>query len=412
MRRSSDLLSVVGGLDFQNDRSGLIRGIATGNWPRLLRLTDEAQLTLPLAIRRGDCLPANVRRRVDQNLTRNAERARRTRNLYQEIAERLRIRGVEFLVLKGMTHGNPYCDELAHRPQFDLDLYCPSEAMQAATETIASFGYEPIRPHRGAPADHLPAMIRRTGFQWKGDYYDPELPLTVELHFQFWNAGCEAFCVSGDDGFWSRRTKRDIGHCEIPALHPLDDLAYTTWHLVKHLLRGNLRLYHVYELAYYLDRTAEANSFWHDWRASATQRRIAEPIAFRLAHEWFGCRMHPVVQAEIELLPSAVDRWFSLFGSSPITSMECPNKDELFLHLALTERIGDRIRIAVRKLAPLNPPHVVMDAHAQANSARLRALRAAFFARFLMRRAVRHVRAWIPIVQSGFRWWRQAWRAA
>jgi hypothetical protein len=412
MRPSSDLLSVVRGLDFQDDRSEPIRGIAIGKWPRLLSLTDEAQLTLPLAIRRRDCLPPNVRDRADRNLARNAQRACQTRNLYRGIAERLLARGVEFLVLKGMTHGTPWCDDLAHRPQFDLDLYCPPEAMQPAAETIASLGYEPVRPQRGAPADHLPAMIRRTGFQWKGDYYDPELPLIVELHFRFWNPGHEAFCVSGADGFRARGTKRNIGDCEIPALHPLDDLAYTTWHLVKHLLRGNLRLYHVYELAHYLDRTASANSFWLDWQASAIQTRVAEPIAFRLAHEWFGCRIHPVVRGEIERLPTTVNRWFSMFVSSPITGMEHPNKDELFLHLALAQGLGQRVRIVAHKLVPLNPPHVVMDAHARTDTLRLRALRIAFRVQFLLRRALRHIRAWSPIVQSGLRWWRQAWRAA
>jgi len=412
MPPSSDLLSIVRGLDFQNDRSELIRGIASAKWNRLLNLTDEAQLTLPLGIRRRECLPPEIRGRVDRNLVRNAERARQIRNLYQDIAQRLQMRGVEFLVLKGMSHGDPYCDNLAHRPQFDLDLYCPPEAMQPASATIAALGYEPIRTQRGAPADHLPAMIRRTGFQWKGDYYDPELPVIVELHFRFWNPGREAFPVFGADGFWSRRTIHSIGEFEIPALHPLDDLTYTTWHLVKHLLRGNLRLYHVYELAHYLDRTASANSFWLDWQASAIETRIAEPIAFRLAHEWFGCRIHPVVLGEIERLPAAVDRWFSMFSLSPITGMESPNKDEMFLHLALANGLADRIRIVAHKLVPLNPPHVVMDAHVKTDNARLRALRVAFLVRFLLRRALRHIQAWSPIVQSGFKWWRRSWRPA
>jgi hypothetical protein len=409
-------MSVVGALDFQKDRGGLIRDIPVGRWPGLLPLTDEAQLTLPLAIRRRDCLPPEIQRRVDFNLARNAERAERTRRLYMNIERELRWRGVEFIVLKGMTHFPSFCDDLAHRPQFDIDLYCPPESIRIAAEAISALGYEPVGSGHTATADHLPAMIRKTGFRWRGDYYDPEMPLVVELHYRFWNPEREYFEVRGAEGFWSRRTRRIIPHrsgdCSVPALHAVDDLAFTTWHLVKHLLRGNLRLYHVYELAHFLHRTAAAELFWREWQASATETRTAEPIAFRLACEWFGCRIHPVVTDEIERLPPAVDRWFRLFAFSPVTARESPNKDELFLHLALARRPAERLRIAARKLIPPNPPRVVMDPHVKTASGSVRARRRIYLAGFLFSRAVRHIRSWSPVLQSGLRWWRQARRAA
>lgn len=114
----------------------------------------------------------------------------------------------------------------------------------------------------------------------------------------------------------------------------------------------------------------------------------------------------------MEHLPSAVDRWFRMFAFSPVTTMETLNKDELFLHLALAKGSSDRFRIAVRKLVPTNPPRVVMDAHVKTASAGIRAQRGIFRARFLLRRALRHIRSLSPVVQSGLRWWWQAWRAA
>ena len=71
--RPSHLISVVGALDFQRDRGDLIRDIPAEKWPQLLGLTDAAQLTLPLAIRRRDCLPPEIQSRVDRNLARNAD---------------------------------------------------------------------------------------------------------------------------------------------------------------------------------------------------------------------------------------------------------------------------------------------------------------------------------------------------
>jgi hypothetical protein len=412
MKGASALMSVLESLHFQEDRSDRIARISPEKWTGLLVLTDEAQLTLPLAIRHRSFLPRDVQSRVDLNIARSTERANRTRDAYVGIARELESRGVEFAVLKGMTHFPSYCDDLAHRPQFDVDLFFPRESIQTAVEVIAGLGYEAHGPTHRVTADHFPTMIRKTGFLWKGDYYDPELPLAVELHYRFWNPGREGFRVSGDDAFWSRRESRNIGGCMIPALHPADDLAYTTWHLVKHLLRGNLRLYHVYELAHFLNRMALADSFWNAWEAGTGEDRIAEPIAFRLASEWFGCRMHPVVRQEIDRLPAAVDRWFRLFAFSPVPNMEAPNKDELFLHLALLRGAVDRIRVTAHKFLPMSPPRVVMDAHVEDDTFRMRARRVAFFARFLLRRASHHVRAWSPIVQSGFRWWLAKWHTA
>ena len=49
-------------------------------------------------------------------------------------------------------------------------------------------GYEAVKEIAHNGSDHLPVMIRKTGWTWRGDYYDPEMPPSVELHFRFWNA--------------------------------------------------------------------------------------------------------------------------------------------------------------------------------------------------------------------------------
>ena len=47
---------------------------------------------------------------------------------------------------------------------------------------------------------------------------------------------------------------RDVEGLPIPTLHRADGLSYTTWHLARHLLRGDVRAYHVYELAHFLQQ--------------------------------------------------------------------------------------------------------------------------------------------------------------
>jgi hypothetical protein len=246
-------------------------------------------------------------------------------------------------------------------------------------------------------------MIRKNGYKWSGDYFDPALPLTVELHYQFWDAGRESFAVRSDEDFRARRTVRHVGDLDIPALHPVDCLSYATWHLVRHLVAGNLR---VYELAHFLHRTRDQNSFWREWEvANSPGPEVAERIAFRLAAEWFGCGMHPLVRESICQLPSDVERWFQMFAFSPIVAMERPNKDELFLHLSLVAARRDRFHIAAKRVFPVSAPRLVLDAHASSPDALMKARRIGFRARHICKRMLRHARSLWPVGRSAFRWW-------
>jgi Uncharacterised nucleotidyltransferase len=404
----SPLETVVRSLHFQDDRTDLLRSLPESVWPSLLHLTDEARLTLPLAIRCGANLPATVRRRVQQDLKRNAERYVRTVAEWREIATVLQRRGIEVVLLKGLTHWPFYCDDPAHRPQYDLDFYCPEESIHAAGEAITTLGYESSEArHEPSAQHHLRAMIRRSGFRWQGDYFDPALPLLVEPHFRFWDARTEFFGVRSTEAFWERRTTRTIGDLTVPALHPIDGLSYATWHATRHLLRGNLRLYHVYEIAHFLHGTHDHDAFWREWsQANAGPECVAEPIAFRLAVEWFGCRANVVVEEQIRQLPRPVSRWFELFSFSPVTAMERLNKDEIFLHLSLVAGRRERRQIATQRIFPRNPPNVVLDAHLPAVSAGLRIRRVTHKAGFLIRRAARHTGALWPVLRSGLKWWR------
>jgi hypothetical protein len=242
----------------------------------------------------------------------------------------------------------------------------------------------------------------------RGDYLDPALPLTVELHHRFWNPARESFAVRNSAGFWERRTVRKARNLEIPALDPIDCLAYATWHVARHLVHGSLRLFHVYEVACFLHETSGHDLFWHEWAGvNSDEHGTAEGITFRLATEWFGCQVHPVARGIIERLPEQVKVWFRLFGDSPVLAQERPNKDELFLHLALVKGRTDKVRIAAQRIFPRNPPPVVLDAHSTATGGGMAIRRAAFRARFLIKRAVRHTVALWPLARSAFRWWRE-----
>src|SRR5262245_15074848 len=167
-------------------------------------------------------------------------------------------------------------------------------------------------------------MVRKTGWQWRGDFFDPEIPPAIDLHFRFWDASTECFAVPGLDDFWSRREPGQVNGRPIPVLHLVDRLGYASLHVLRHLLRGSLRIYHVYELAYFLDRHAEDSSLWYAWhRFHAPELRRAQIISFRLAWKWFGGKIPAAVEEEAYHLP-----WMEAHAAAPVEGIFRPNKEE------------------------------------------------------------------------------------
>ena len=126
---SSGLLTIVRSLSFDHDRKSDLRSVRAAHWPRLLALTDRSQLTLPLGIRCPPELPEWVQERLAGNLRNNAIRHHRVLEAYEQVARAFSSEGVDFVVLKGLAQWPRYCDDLRHRPQYDLDLYCPPQAI-------------------------------------------------------------------------------------------------------------------------------------------------------------------------------------------------------------------------------------------------------------------------------------------
>jgi Uncharacterised nucleotidyltransferase len=400
---SPPLLTIVRSLSFGQDRRSDLGSIPAAEWRRLLDLTDRSQLTLPLAIRCRTELPKWVQERLAGNLQNNAIRHERILDAYQEVDRVLSSRDIDFMVLKGFAQWPHYCDDLRQRPQYDLDLYCPPDSIQPALEAIQSLGYEPFGGKARTATDHLPPLIRRTGWRANGDYYNTEMPLTIELHFRFWDEPNERFGVDSGKGFWERRATREIRGLTVPTLNGYDGLSYTAWHLVRHLVRGDVRAYHVYELGHFLQKTADDDLFWQDWRERKAST-LVEAIAFRLAVDWFECPVHPAVQELCRALPAPVKRWFDLFAFSPLRALERPNKDELFLHWSLVKGWPARLQIAKQRLLPVRFNPVIVDAHVAAPDWPLRLKRWAFGTWFMARRAFHHLRTLAPVMWNGMRW--------
>ena len=368
-------------------------------WQEVLEFCDRSSLTLILGAVAGDALPAGVRARIARNVEENTEHLARVRALQQEVGEWLDAAGIQYILLKGTTQSPHFVSDLRLRLQCDLDLFCPDEDARRAWNLLIAKGYDPVEKPGAHPTDHLPALMRKTGWEWRGgSEFDPDVPLAIEIHVQFWDERTERLPAPGLDEFWTRRNGF--------ALDTPDALGYAALHLLRHLLRGSARACHVYEVAWFLEHHAADAQFWNRWRSlHAPELRRMEAIAFRLAREWFGCALGPVAEEEVSALPARVAEWFDVFAFSPLESALHPNKNELWLHLALVDSTRDKLAVIRRRLLPTLPgPVDAVCVPKEQLTAGRRLLKYARTGRFLGRRAAFHARAFGALLGSGLRW--------
>jgi hypothetical protein len=120
-------------------------------------------------------------------------------------------------------------------------------------------------------------------------------------------------------------------------------------------LRNNASPVHAFELASMLEQRCADQVFWDDWtRTQDDDSRALQTLAFQFARLWFGCPLAQAPESEWQTLPKPVHAWFQSYAFSPLLNLVEPNKDVLWLHLALLRRRSDRFAVAFRKLIPIH----------------------------------------------------------
>ncbi len=379
-------LAVFEALRFDSSGTGALRDLNESDFQKLLKFCDRSQLTLTLDHVCREALPEWVRARIDANRRDYSLRFRRLRESLDEIAADFRRRGIEFVVLKGTAHAPAFTPDPLLRVQGDIDLWCGPESLADARKSLVDLGYRPFGTSQGR---HLAPMVRDVDWQWTGNYFAPDLPIAVELHYRLWDEESEGFGVPGEPDFWARRVvSRDL----LPALSTPDALAFASLHLLMHLLHGDLRPQRAWEIANFLAGHGLDTEFWECWRDwhPAALRRL-EAIVFQFASDWFGCGVPPRAVEEIERLPEDVNLWLERYALSPLEGMFRPNKDEIWLQLCLVAQVSDKCRIALRRVAP-------MHALGQSKHAGSRIPFAAI-------RLAHHARALLPTAAGCLKWW-------
>jgi MFS family permease len=400
--------AVLSALHLSEPESTGLRRLTDRGWRKALNYCDRSHLTLALRRAARDAMPDWVRERTERDAAQNRERLRRTEEVYRSVARCLAASGIDFLALKGIAHCALFETPAAERVQYDIDLFSPPDTVHAAETALRDLGYERLPRMKDSPTDHLPVLIRKTGWEWRGDFFDVDIPLSIELHFRFWNDALERLPAPDTEEFWNRRRSLRLADVELDVLRLPDALAYAGLHFLRHVLRGDTIPFHAYEIARLLETKADDGQFWDEWSTLHSQplRRL-QAVAFRLAAEWFGCRIAPALEQEVAALPRATRQWLTNFATAPAAAEFNSNKEELWLHLSLLDAAHDRWSVARRRLLPGNLPADGGGAHVrpQEMTWRKRAHYKLLHMSYVARRARRHAVSLARTAFSGARWW-------
>ncbi len=332
----------------------LLRLLGGGHDEALLSFADRTLCT-PL-LRDAPELPAGFARDVEGRIQKVAQRRRALVETYRDAAAALERAGVEFVLIKGFTHEADAGVDPSLRAQADIDLLCQPHDIKHAQNALIESGFV---FHRGDELsdNHGRPLVKPHAWKWQGDYFDPAQPVPVEVHHSIWSQQRDRIPTPGTDAFWERREWVDVAGSRIPVFCDVDRLAVAALHLLRHVLRNNLRPGHAWELERMLRLRAGDDAFWDRWRHLHPPRlRALQVLAFRFACLWFDGELHPTARSDWDSQPATVHAWFQRHAFSPVANLSNPNKDVLWLHLTLLPGFLDRCVVARRRLLPLRVP--------------------------------------------------------
>jgi putative nucleotidyltransferase-like protein len=378
-------------LSFSRQRAARVRSLSFDDWNKLLAFCDTAQLTFTFSYLCGSEVPDWAQARIDSNRLDAAARQTRLDSALKEIAYQFRQAEIDFVLLKGCAHASEFSPDLSFRATSDVDLWCRAEEIARAKDKLVQLGYRSIGKGNGR---HLAAMIREKEWQWCGNFYAPDLPLPVDLHYRLWDTEME--CIQGppENAFWCRRSYFDFDGATVAVLALPDALAFSALHLLMHILHGDLRLQRAWEIAYFLHQRVADDSFWQEWiDLHPAELRKLEIVIFLLVEKWFGCNLPETVRREAETLASDLKLWIELNGFSPVQALFSPNKAELWLNLCLISSLGSKLRVFLRRMLPIHGSKTV-------------SLGESGTPRGILSRASHHIRTLGPTLAEGVQWWR------
>jgi hypothetical protein len=210
------------------------------------------------------------------------------------------------------------------------------------------------------------------------------------------------------DRFWDRRTNRRLEGMSFPALSPVDHLGYLALHILRGLFLRDWIVHHVHELATFLQRHANDDEFWSEWkRTHSSSLRALQTIAFFHATSWFSCDVHEEVTKTFQHLSPEIQEWLRRFTGSSLEGMFHKNLDSVWLHAALVEPSA-RKQVLKRTFMPPRAPGIgtraVLLRNRQPKRTRI-SNRYVLYVSYITSRLTSHASALLATLYRGLGWW-------
>jgi len=389
---------------FQNPDKEALRKITDTEWEEILCTWATARVMtshwLDHRDDNSDEVPKWVEERLDQYVADTALRFEKIESAYSSVAKQLEAVGADYVVIKGFSLFPGYTRCFGLRPQGDIDLLCPPDSVDRAQLVLTTLGYRPVLHEAEGLKDQLPTMMPNV--QWKPgpSLFDPEMPISFEVHFRLWDEQFMRLPIPGLDAFWSRRVYRDIDEFTFPGLHPVDNLGCAALNVVRDLLQGMPSIEQVHGVARFLHTQSDDEDFWQSWRnLHGPGLRSLEALVFRLASDWFGCKVSAEVQDEMDRLPAPIQAWFDNYARAGLYPRATETKSGAWLHFLLLESFADRVDVLRKVLLRVGYRPEAKESHIgderpkrEKTATRLRIFRqtlAAYPAWFVSRSAIR-----------------------
>ena len=226
------MLSALELLQFRNPSISPVASLSELDQRSFVEWCDRKQITLLLGSLAGHSMPLWLLEPIRRRTASYGCRFERLKTELFQVTEALDAGHLEFVMLKGLSHAPALTPEARLRAQGDIDLWLPRESVERARDILTKLGYVPLLQSK---ARHLAPMGRPSSWRWGGgDMFDPDMPVSVELHYELWSEQTEHIAVPGIQQFWVRRKVREFDGHHLHVLCDEDLVAFSALHFLLH----------------------------------------------------------------------------------------------------------------------------------------------------------------------------------
>jgi hypothetical protein len=331
--------------------AALLEGSAQKDWQEILYWLDISGMALYVldemrTLGMDKMLPVAILTRLETNLRDNKERTRALLRESARVVDALRLAGVSFVFLKGVTL-MPHCVRDSWlRMQVDLDVMVAEEDGATALTILAKLGYMEY----AVSGMTFECVAGPSSSLSLADLYRAHPQRALDLHL---------LRRSGRADRMTRATSRSFYGVTLPSLSAPDILVRQALHLLQHLTSEHTRLSWVLEFWRHVRSRHDDDAFWGEVKSIAAeepQGGIALGISLLLSSDLFGDAAPLVVQRwALDQVPPGARQWVELYGRKILLKDSVGSKLYLILRQQLLPEESYRAQMW-KLLIPMHSP--------------------------------------------------------